>query len=128
MTRYSPNKLYKNPRDGKIMGVCAGIADYTGVKVVIVRIAFIIGCFIGWFLPLMVLYFVLGFALDEKPTDLYANEEEERFWRTARTRPDYTTTHLSQRFKNIDKRIQSIERYMTSKRFRLDRDLKGLED
>ncbi len=128
MTLFSPNKLYKDPRNGKIMGVCAGVADYTGIKVTIIRIAFIIGCFIGWFPALLILYFVMGFVLDAKPADLYKDEEEESFWRTARTRPDYTATNLSKRFKSIDKRIQSMERYMTSKRFKLDRDLRGLED
>ncbi|GEQ97232.1 hypothetical protein JCM17844_08690 [Iodidimonas gelatinilytica] len=32
MKRFSPNKLYKDPANGKIMGVCAGLADYTGIK------------------------------------------------------------------------------------------------
>lgn len=128
MTRNSPNKLYKDPRNGKIMGVCAGLADYTGIKAVIIRIAFVIGCLIGWFPALLIIYFVLGFALDAKPADLYEDEEEENFWRTARTRPDYTATSLSKRFRGIDKRIQAMERYMTSKRFKLDRDLRSLED
>ena len=29
----SPNKLYRDPVKGKVMGVCAGVADYFGVEV-----------------------------------------------------------------------------------------------
>ncbi|GGO10932.1 phage shock protein C [Iodidimonas muriae] len=128
MKRFSPNKLYKDPANGKIMGVCAGLADYTGIKANIIRVALVIGCMIGWFLPLVPIYFILGFVLDEKPKDLYENEEEETFWRTARNRPDVSAVDLKRRFRSIDRRIQSMESYMTSKRFKLDRDLRSLED
>lgn len=128
MTRYSPNKLYKDPKNGKIMGVCAGLADYTGVKANIIRVLLVIGCVFGWFLPLVPVYFILGFVLDPRPADLYRDPEEEQFWRSVRTRPDSTAVDLKRRFRDIDKRIQKMESYMTSKRFRLDRELKGLEE
>ncbi len=35
-------KLYRNPRDKKIAGVCSGIADYLSVDVTVVRILFLI--------------------------------------------------------------------------------------
>lgn len=128
MTRFSPNKLYKDPKNGKILGICAGLADYSGIKANILRAALVIGSVIGWFGPLLVGYIVLYFVLDEKPKDLYANEEEERFWRTARTHPDVMAVDLKKRFRSIDRRIQSMESYLTSKRFKLDRELRSLED
>ena len=38
-------KLYRNTEEGKLFGVCAGIADYSGIDVVMVRIAWIIAVF-----------------------------------------------------------------------------------
>ena len=35
-------RLYRNPRDKKIAGVCSGIADYLSVDVTVVRILFLI--------------------------------------------------------------------------------------
>ena len=34
-------KLYRDKQNAKLMGVCAGIADYTGVEVKWVRLGFI---------------------------------------------------------------------------------------
>ncbi|RMD88493.1 MAG: envelope stress response membrane protein PspC [Alphaproteobacteria bacterium] len=127
MTRYSPNKLYKDPDNGKIMGVCAGLADYTGIKANVIRCVLVIGCLFGWFLPLVPVYFILGFVLDPKPKGLYRDAEEERFWRDVRIRPDYTAVDMKRRFRAIDRRLQGLESYITSKRFGLDRDLRNLE-
>ncbi|MCH8172606.1 MAG: PspC domain-containing protein, partial [Proteobacteria bacterium] len=38
MTDYSPRKLYRNTRDAKLMGVCAGLADYLDVRTCVIRI------------------------------------------------------------------------------------------
>ena len=40
--RYNPNLLYRDPRNGRIMGVCAGIADYFDVRPGFVRLMTVI--------------------------------------------------------------------------------------
>ncbi|HEU0134308.1 MAG TPA: PspC domain-containing protein, partial [Allosphingosinicella sp.] len=40
-------KFYLDKRNGKFMGVCAGIADYTGVDVTVVRIGTILLTILG---------------------------------------------------------------------------------
>ncbi len=123
----SPTRLYKNPRDGKIMGVCAGIADYFDIKVGVVRVLTCIGLIpFGAFI--VIAYFILGFALDPKPIDLYEDEQEEQFWKQARKSPDYTAADMRRRFRDIERRTGDMEAYMTSKRFKLDRELRALED
>jgi phage shock protein PspC (stress-responsive transcriptional regulator) len=37
-----PNRLYRNPNNRIIAGVCSGLADYFGIDAVIVRLIFII--------------------------------------------------------------------------------------
>lgn len=123
----SPNRLYKNPRDGKVMGVCAGLADYLGVKVGVVRFLTFLGIFLsgGW---ILIGYIALGLALDPRPDDLYEDEREEEFWRQTRRSPEYTAAELRRRFRDIERRTADMEAFMTSKRFRLERELKALED
>lgn len=41
----SQKKLVR--KEGKILGVCAGLADYLDVDVTILRIAFVLGVFAG---------------------------------------------------------------------------------
>lgn len=124
----SPTRLYKNPRDGKIMGVCAGIADYFGMKVSIVRVLAVVGALFTGIWLFVIGYFILGFALDPRPADLYEDETEEEFWKQTRKSPDYTAAELRRRFRDIERRTSEMEAYMTSKRFRLERELRALED
>lgn len=128
MTRFNPNKLYKDPKNGRVMGVCAGIADYFDVRPGIVRMLTILGCVFGMFPPIIFGYFILGFMLDSKPTEIYEKPEEEAFWKKARTKPDYTRVDLTRRFEDIEKRTRDMEAYMTSKAFKLSRELRELED
>jgi len=123
----SHNKLYKDPKNGKLMGVCAGLADYTGIKVTYIRIALVVGAIFGFFFWILIGYLILGFVLEPKPEGLYADPEEERFWREVRTRPQATSADLRRRFRDIDERIRRMESYVTSKRFKLDRELRDLE-
>ena len=43
----SRTRFYLDKRNKKIMGVCAGIANYTGLDVNLVRIGLIVSIFIG---------------------------------------------------------------------------------
>jgi phage shock protein C len=46
-----------NRRDAKIMGVAAGLADYTGFDPLVIRLGFIAATLIAG--PLMILFYVL---------------------------------------------------------------------
>lgn len=128
MTRYNPNRLYKDPRHGRCMGVCAGMADYFDVRPGVMRLLTIVGALMTGIWPVAIAYVFLGFYLDRKPKELYERPEEDAFWRQARNRPDYTAVDLRRRFRDIEQRTRNLEAYVTSKRFRLDRELKSLED
>lgn len=124
----SPTRLYKNPKEGKVAGVCAGIADYFDIKVGLVRFLFVIGALLTGIWPLVIGYFIASMVLDPKPRDLYEDEREEQFWKQTRKSPDYTAAELRRRFRDIERRTSEMEAYMTSKRYRLERELKALED
>ena len=44
----APTKFRLGKRDGKIAGVCAGIANYTGIDALIWRLIFAIGAIAGF--------------------------------------------------------------------------------
>lgn len=128
MTTYNPNRLYKDQRRGRIMGVCAGIADYFDVRPSLIRLLAILSALMSGFFPALTVYLLLGFFLDNKPAEIAKNPEEEKFWRKARTKPEYTKVDLKNRYEDIEMRIRKMEAYMTSKQFRLTRELRELED
>jgi len=128
MKTFSPNKLYKDGRNGKIAGVCAGLGDYFGIQPNLIRGGLVLACIFGFFPPLIVIYVVLAFVLDEKPDHLKENPKEDEFWRDVRIRPDYTAFDLKRRFQDIERRTRKLEAYITSKRYRLQRELRELEE
>lgn len=127
MTRFNPNRLYKDPRHGKLLGVCAGIAVYFDVRPGVIRFLAILGAVFTGFWPIVIVYIIMAVVLETKPAEMYERPEEDAFWREVRTKPDYTAADMRRRFRDIEKRTQDMEAYMTSKRFRLDRELRDLE-
>jgi phage shock protein C len=126
-TRFSPNRIYKDRRHGRWCGVCAGLGDYFGIDPTILRVAAILLSIFGFFFPIFCAYLILCWVLEDKPDYLYENPKEDAFWREARTRPDYTRVDLGRRFKDIDKRAQALEAYITSKQFRLNKEINDLD-
>jgi phage shock protein PspC (stress-responsive transcriptional regulator) len=52
-----------NKVDGKLMGVCAGIADRFGIDATLVRLGFVAGALLG-FGSLVVVYIAIGLIAD----------------------------------------------------------------
>ena len=60
-------KIYKSREDRAISGVCAGLAEYFDIDVVIVRLLMVIFCFISFGVAL-VAYIVAAVIIPEEPT------------------------------------------------------------
>ena len=117
-------KFYLDKKNGKFMGVCSGIADYTGIDVVWVRVAMVLSFFIvGWTL---LGYFVIGFVADTKPNDLYSDRDDEKFWQGVRANPAHSTRDVRTKFRDIDRRLADIELYYTSRNTRLADEIDSL--
>lgn len=121
----SPIRFYRDPANGPVMGVCAGIADYFDVPPMAVRIGAVFGLFF-FTLPTLVAYVLAGVLVDAKPAELYANEDQEAFWRKVRVEPGQTVGDLGRKFRDIERRIRNAEAYVTSSEFKLNRDFREL--
>lgn len=128
MTINSPIKLYRVPEKAKIMGVCAGLSEYFDIRLGVVRALTVIGALMTGIWPFLFCYFIVGFILEPKPKDLYRDEEEEQFWRETRSEPEMSAATLRRRFRDIQRRTSELETYMTSKRFKLEREIESLRD
>ncbi len=122
----SQTRFYRNKRKGKLMGICAGIADYTGFDVSMVRIAFVAAIFLssGSILPV---YFVAGWITPNKPSELESTDREEReFWQSVRRSPTRTAREIRLRLKDIDRRLGDVENYVTTENRSLAREIEQL--
>ncbi|MGD8326065.1 MAG: envelope stress response membrane protein PspC [Sphingomonadales bacterium] len=122
-------RFYRDKRNGKVLGVCAGIADYTGIDVLLVRIGMIILALSPASGITIITYCVLGCLTPIKPAALYDEPPEEKeFWRNMRTRPRATMHDVKMRFSEMEHRLRDMEAYVTSSRRDLDREIDKLRD
>jgi phage shock protein C len=106
-------KFYRDKANGKWMGVCAGIADYTGLDVLWVRLGFVVATLCGMgFMP--VIYFALGFLSEKKPVSLYTDAAEAKFWQGVRQSPARTAREVRSQFRDIDRRLAEVEAFYVS--------------
>ena len=122
----SRTRFYRDKQNGKVMGVCAGIADYTGFDVALVRIAFLAAVFLsgGSVLPVS---FIAGWVAPRKPRELdYRGAEDRQFWQGVRASPARAARDIRSRFKDIDRRLADIESYVTTENRSLAREIEQL--
>jgi len=123
--RPSPNRLYRNLDDAMVKGVCAGVADYFGVQALWVRAATLVSLF-AFTLPTIIVYVVLTKVLPPRPADLYETPGEEAFWTRVRVEPTGTISTLRHRFREMEQRLRDVETFVTSREFRLNREINDL--
>jgi len=148
MTQKRRGELYRNSSQGKIAGVCAGLADYFGWETWLVRILVVSGVLLGmgWF---VVIYIAGWFILDKKPGSLskkaqqaqsqyasgtsqtetdFASESikvKSRIWQSGE--PAKQAFHdIRHKFKSLEKEVRRMERYVTSPEFTVSREINKL--
>lgn len=110
-------KLYLCPEEGMIKGVCAGIARYLGVPVLLIRIIAILALFLGLFLFTVIAYFLLALILKPAPSRYFASMTHT---------PREVITQVNAQFNRQEQRLQRIERYVTSDTFNVQQRFRDL--
>lgn len=98
--------------NGKLAGVCAGIANMTGLDATIVRIALVVVTVLGAFPWTLIAYGVAAVVGQPRKRAAYtpvAGRDEAR-----------------ERMRNMDLRMQAIETYVTSSNSKLAREIEEL--
>ncbi|WP_380874864.1 phage-shock protein [Sphingomonas sp. DBB INV C78] len=119
-------KFYLDKRHGKMMGVCSGIADYTGVDVTLVRVGTVLLTVLGGFPWTVIAYFITGWVANNKPREFYDDPEEAKFWQGVRAKPSASVRDVRSRFRDIDRRLADVEIYVTSHNRRLADEIDSL--
>ncbi|MDM7860080.1 envelope stress response membrane protein PspC [Alteromonas sp. ASW11-36] len=145
--------LYRDPENGKVAGVCAGIGEYFGIETWLVRILTVTGFVLLAGPFMLVAYVACWFILDKKPISGQAasmrtfstaapNASSGKGWvnETEQEKPIEVKAHVWQageppkqafhdiqmRFRKAEERLRKVETYVTSKEFQLNRELSRL--
>lgn len=120
-------RFYLDKQNAKWSGVCAGIADYTGMDVTLVRIGAVLLTILGGFPWTLIAYWIVAAMAPRKPLSLYDQDpDEKKFWQGVRANPRRTARDVRSRFRDIDRRLADVETYVTSSNSRLAREIEQL--
>ncbi len=117
-------RFYRDKVDGKILGVCAGIGEYTGVDPLWVRLGAVVLAMV--IPPIILAYFVIGILACKKPAHLYADSQEKKFWQRVRQSPARTAREVRASFRDIDRRLADVETYYVTSNPRLSAEIERL--
>lgn len=148
--------LYRDPSKGKIAGVCAGLAEYFGIELWLVRILTLTGFFLLAPPFFFVGYIAAWFILEKKPRGMASRPRSEESGHTtnmgksngkgwhntfedepekvvvkskvwqAGEPPKQAFFDIKQRFEKNEDRLRKMESYVTSSEFQLNRELSKL--
>lgn len=146
-------KIYRNTRDAKWLGVCAGIADYLEVSAFAVRLVFLLLFFTTGGFPLL-FYFAAWLVLDVRPEHLYQDADRTQaadpasealepagqagFQRPARparakgfSEEEFHSKrreikYCARKLASLQERLARMEAYVTSSRFKLHREFRNI--
>ncbi len=117
--------LYRDKQNAKLMGVCSGIADYTGVDTLWIRLGLVFLTFAvsGITLPL---YFLAGILLNKKPAHLYVDQQEQRYWQGVRQSPQRTARQIRSQMRDVDRRLAEVESHYVANNSGLSAEIERL--
>jgi phage shock protein C len=127
-------ELYRDPKRGKLAGVCAGLSDYFNMELWLVRILFITAILLSGGPLFVVIYIACWFILDKKEpagAESFHKTDEDpisvkfKVWQKGEP-PRQALFDLKERLTRLDSRIQSMETYVTSSEFTVSREINKL--
>ena len=122
----SRTKFYLDKQNRKWLGVCSGIADYTGIDATWVRVGAVVLTIAGGFPWTLLAYGLVAWMADAKPYGLYDSKEDQKFWQGVRSNPTRSTAEVRSKFRDIDRRLADIETMYTSRNTRLADEIESL--
>ena len=126
MPNNSQTRFYLDKQNAKWKGVCAGIADFTGVDPLWIRLGTAGMVVIAQQWWIIIAYMVIAWVTQDKPHDFYGTPEDAKFWQGVRTNPKRTTAEVRSKFRELDRRLADIETHYTSRNTQLADEIERL--
>lgn len=126
----SRGQFYLDKSNAKISGVCSGIADYTGIDALWIRLGAVLLLFAGF--PIVIaIYFGVAWLADKRPMGLYSEEEEMRLLRRMERRRERkglpaSSSRLRTDLSDMDRRIADMEAHYSNSNSRLAAEIDSL--
>lgn len=116
--------LYRS-RNGVILGVCRGVAEYFDFSVFWSRVIALALLFITGFWPTMALYFIAGLLMKPEPVLPINGEDEQEFYDGYIYSRKGAVDQVKRRYDDLERRIQHAEHAVTRREFDWEHRLNG---
>ncbi len=128
MSPYDPDRrrrFYRSTDHAVIGGVCAGLADYFGFKLKVIRILAVCALLVA--MPAtLIAYFGAVFLVPSRASKNLAAEYDPGFRQALRSDPVQTLSDVRRKYQGLDSRLARLERFVTSPRYNLEQEFKRL--
>ncbi|MFA0086431.1 envelope stress response membrane protein PspC [Vibrio sp. 10N.261.51.F12] len=125
-------ELYKDPINGKLTGVCAGLANYFGVEVWLIRILVISAALLGGSFLVLLAYIAMSLMLEKQPDNfveaLKTKQEhslKNKPWKQGQSAKDLLGT-IEKDMDKIEDSLRTMEAYVTSDTYAVNREFSKL--
>ncbi|NOH79581.1 envelope stress response membrane protein PspC [Vibrio sp. RE86] len=125
-------ELFRDTTNGKISGVCAGLANYFSLEVWLVRILVISAALLGGSFLVLLAYIAMTLMLEKQPAnyvEAMKAEQDHKLknkpWKQGQT-PDVLLNTIEKDFEQLEVKVRGLEAYVTSDAFKVDREFKTL--
>ena len=115
--------LYRS-RNGLILGVCRGIADYFDFSVFWIRAILIVVFILTGFWPIIGIYILAALLMKSEPVATAHEKTRTRSYSSRSTRYE-TAERLKRKWRQLEKRIRRMEDKVTSREFDWNRRFYG---
>ncbi|RLV59325.1 envelope stress response membrane protein PspC [Parashewanella curva] len=131
MSNSDRKTLYRIPKQGKVAGVCAGIADFFGFETWLVRVVTASVFLLGGAGMVFIIYIALWVILDIKPNEesessLHKDiEVKKKIWQAGEP-AQQALQDVNKQFRALELRLRNLERHVTSDSYDLKRQIDNL--
>ncbi len=112
-------------KDGALLGVCRGIANYSGISVVWVRLAAFVLAVVTGVWPALLVYFIAAFVMKPAPALAPESDADWEFYNSMSSDRGQALARLKRKFDDVERRTRRIEHIVTSRGYDWDQRLKS---
>ncbi|WP_390623798.1 envelope stress response membrane protein PspC [Vibrio gallicus] len=126
------NGLYRDTHNGKLSGVCAGVAARFGLEVWVVRILVVSATLLGGGFLMVLVYFAASLMLEKQTPQIFQSNQQQfdhqmkqKSWQSGRSAQDLLNI-LDTDFKHMEGSLRSLEAYVTSDTYKTNKAFRDL--
>lgn len=112
--------IYRS-RDGLILGICKGLADYYDLSVFWIRVVMVGVLLVSGFWPILGIYLIAALFMKPEPVQPLENDDEREFYDSYVHSPSNAAQRLKKKFQDLDRRIRRMEDTVTDREYEWER-------